>query len=106
MRKVILSMMTSVDGFIEGPGCDISWHVWDEEMSEYMMDFFQRVDTFLYGRKSYELMIDYWPSETGPFTDVMNITSKVVFSRTLEKVTWKESRKSFNPAHPGSKCEM
>lgn len=65
MRKVILSMMTSVDGYIEGPNRGINWHVWDEEMSGYMMGFFEMVDTFLYGRISYELMIDYWPEQIG-----------------------------------------
>lgn len=81
-------MMVSADGYIEGPNDDITWHVWDDEMSEYMMGFFETVDTFLYGRKSYELMIDYWSSQTGEFADIMNETPKLVFSRTLNKVTW------------------
>lgn len=36
MRKVILSMMLSLDGFIEGPSRELDWHVWDEEMEKYM----------------------------------------------------------------------
>jgi len=87
-RKLVLSMMVSVDGYIEGPNDDITWHVWDEEMSEYMLGFFDTVDTFLYGRKSYELMIGYWPSQTGAFADIMNETPKLVFSRTLDEVNW------------------
>lgn len=81
-------MMVSVDGYIEGPTNDITWHVWDDEMSEYMMGFFKTVDTFLYGRKSYELMIEYWPSQTGEFADIMNETPKLVFSRSLDSVEW------------------
>lgn len=88
MRKLVLSMMVSTDGYIEGTNDDITWHVWDEEMSEYMMGFFDTVDTFLYGRKSYELMTQYWPSQTGEFADVMNETSKLVFSRSLNGVEW------------------
>lgn len=71
MRKVILSMMASLDGYIEGPQNDINWHVWDQEMDEYMMGFFSTVDTFIYGRKSYELMIDCWPKQTGSFARII-----------------------------------
>lgn len=81
-------MMVSLDGYVEGPNRDITWHVWDNEMAEYMMGFFQTVDTFLYGRVSYELMLEYWPSQTGEFADVMNQTPKIVFSRTLDDVEW------------------
>lgn len=88
MRKVVLSMMVSADGYIEAHNDDITWHVWDDEMSEYMMGFFDTVDTFLYGRKSYELMIKYWPSQTGEFADIMNETPKLVFSRNLDSVEW------------------
>ncbi len=87
-RKVVLSMLTSADGYIEAPNRNINWHVFDEQMAEYMMGFFKTVDTFLYGRISYELMIQYWPEQTGEFADIMNETPKIVFSRTLDKVTW------------------
>ena len=80
--------MMSLDGYIEGSNGEIDWHVWNEEMSDYMMDFFKTVDTFIYGRKSYELMLTYWPIETGEFADIMNRTPKIVFSKTLDKVEW------------------
>ncbi len=81
-------MMVSVDGYTEGRDNDLSWHVWDKEMTSYMMDFFKTVDTFIYGRKSYELMLQYWPSETGEFAQVMNVTPKIIFSDTLKNVGW------------------
>ena len=80
--------MMSLDGYIEGPNGDINWHVWNEEMSDYMMAFFKTVDTFIYGRKSYDLMLTYWPFETGKFADIMNRTPKIIFSKTLDKVEW------------------
>jgi dihydrofolate reductase len=88
MRKVILSMMVSVDGFIEGKNPEYNWHNWDDEMAAYMMNFFTTVDTFIYGRKSYEAMIAYWPGLNGEFASVMNRTEKLVFSRTLKEVVW------------------
>lgn len=97
-RKIIVSMFASLDGYMEGPDHDISWHVWNEEMDAYMMEFFTYVDTFIFGRKSYELMIDYWPKETGKFADIMNNTPKLVFSRTLESVHWNATlKKQVNP---------
>ncbi|SDZ08649.1 hypothetical protein SAMN05421736_10624 [Evansella caseinilytica] len=36
MRNVILSMVVSLDGFIEKEDGDISWHVWNDEMQAYM----------------------------------------------------------------------
>jgi dihydrofolate reductase len=88
MRKVILSMMVSVDGYIEAKDPNYYWHTWNEEMAAYMMGFFQTVDTFIYGRKAYEEMITYWPPLDDEFAKVMNHTPKLVFSRTLETVTW------------------
>jgi dihydrofolate reductase len=88
MRKVILSMMVSIDGYMESRDPTEYWTTWDEEMAAYMMDFFSKVDTFIYGRKAYEAMIDYWPPLTDPFATIMNQTPKLIFSRTLENVTW------------------
>lgn len=88
MRKVILSMMVSVDGYTEGKNPEENWHNWDDEMSVYMMNFFKTVDTFIYGRKSYEDMIAYWPQLSDEFATVMNETPKLVFSRTLDSVEW------------------
>ena len=62
MRKVILSMMVSLDGFIEGPDKLIDWHVWDDGMNEYMNDFFHTVDTIILGRVAYQLLADFWPT--------------------------------------------
>ena len=88
MRKVILSMMISVDGYIAGPDPNENWFTFDEEMAAYMMEFFSTVDTYIYGRKAYEEMIAWWPPLTDPFARVMNETPKLVFSRTLDAVTW------------------
>lgn len=81
-------MMVSLDGYIESRDPDEYWHLWDDEMGAYMMDFFTTVDTFIYGRKSYQAMIAYWPPLNDAFAKVMNETPKLVFSRTLQAVEW------------------
>jgi dihydrofolate reductase len=93
MRKVILSIMVSVDGFIEGPNKELDWHVFDEEMEEHMStQVLNKVDGILLGRVAYQLMADYWPTATDSIAPQMNDLPKIVFSRTLEKTEWKNSR--------------
>ncbi len=53
--------MISLDGYIEDSGKNIEWHRWNAEMDQYMGDFFKTVDTIIMGRKTYELMVSYWP---------------------------------------------
>lgn len=91
-------MMVSVDGYIEGPHGNLDWHNWDEEMSAYMMDVFDTVEEFIYGRKSYELMISYWPQQQGPFAQIMNERKKYVLSNTLKEASWNAEILSGNPA--------
>lgn len=53
MRKIILGLAVSLDGFIEGPNGEYDWCFTDQDYG--MSDFFKRVDTVFMGRKSYEL---------------------------------------------------
>jgi len=97
MRKVIVSMMVTLDGFFAGPNGEIDWHVVDEEFNEYANDFLSSVDTLLFGRVTYQLMADYWPSPSATtddpiIADKMNQLRKIAFSKTLEKVEWNNSR--------------
>ncbi len=94
MRKVILSMMVSVDGFISSDDPEEYWHNWNEEMSAYMMDFLETVDIFIYGRKSYEEMLQYWPARNDGFAKIMNNTPKLVFSNTLTTAGWNATVKT------------
>lgn len=55
MRKVILCLAVSFDGFIEGPNGEIDWIVFDSEGGSDLTDFIQEIDTVLYGRISYEM---------------------------------------------------
>lgn len=54
MRKVILGVATTLDGFIEGPNGEYDWCFTDQDYG--LPDFFKRVDAMFIGRKSYELM--------------------------------------------------
>ena len=89
MGKLILSIMTSIDGYMEGPNKELDWHVWDEETEKHMFHFLNhQVDTILLGRKSYELFVEYWPSSKESIAPAMNSLKKIVFSKTLQNAQW------------------
>ncbi|MEU4492010.1 dihydrofolate reductase family protein [Streptomyces sp. NPDC023998] len=97
MRKIILSMSVSLDGFIEGPDREIDWHMVDDELHNHMNEQLRPMGAFLSGRVTYELMAGFWPtadsdpSSTGPMVEFAGIwrdMPKIVFSRTLERADW------------------
>lgn len=55
MRKVILCLAVSFDGFIEGPNGEIDWIVFDKDGGSDLMSFVDEIDTVFYGRVSYEM---------------------------------------------------
>jgi dihydrofolate reductase len=97
MRKVFLFMMVTLDGFFEGPDHEIDWHNVDEEFNEFAIGQLNEVDALLFGRVTYQGMASYWPTpfakENDPIiADKMNTIPKIVFSKTLDKVEWNNSR--------------
>jgi dihydrofolate reductase len=98
MRKLFSFNMVTLDGFFEGPNGEIDWHNADnQEFNEFAIEQTSAVDTLIFGRKTYQLMASYWPTETAVTSDpivadLMNRISKIVFSRTLEYVGWQNTR--------------
>jgi dihydrofolate reductase len=97
MRKIILMMSISLDGFIEGPDRDIDWHLVDDELHRHFNDQLATMGAFLDGRVTYELMAGFWPTadadpaSTPPMVEFSRIwrdMPKIVFSRTLERADW------------------
>ena len=93
-RKLIYSMGVSLDGFIAGPGGDITWSAPDEELHRFHNQQAREVDVDLHGRRLYEVM-KAWetieeqravPDYMLEFARIWKATPKVVFSKTLEKV--------------------
>jgi dihydrofolate reductase len=103
MRKLIVSMNVTLDGFMAGPNCELDWHFnyWNEEMARCAGEQLSEADTILLGRVTYNAMAKYWPSkltdllcpkEDIVFADMINSCRKVVFSKTLQDTTWHNSR--------------
>ncbi len=95
MKKLIFQMSVSLDGYVEGPNHEIDWHLVDEEFNAYALQMLTASDVLIMGRKTYELMAGYWPTAADNdlvVKEKMNSTPKLVFSRTLKKVEWQNSR--------------
>jgi dihydrofolate reductase len=97
MRKVVLLINTTLDGFAAGSKGDLDWTIVDEDMWEYVTALFNVADTTLFGRVTYQGFESYWPTvpanpnstkETVAFAHWIDKVQKVVFSKTLEHVTW------------------
>ena len=78
MRKIILNVAISLDGFIEGPNGEFDWCFMDQDYG--MTDFMNRTDAIFFGRKSYQLVLDYG---IGYYA----YAKKYVFSKTLTEAS-------------------
>ena len=92
MRNVIAWNMLSIDGFFAGPNDELDWFRFDDQLEAYILETQQSAGTLLFGRVTYDFMAAYWPTAEGTIADFMNRIPKVVFSRTLERAEWNNSR--------------
>jgi dihydrofolate reductase len=97
VRKIILFMSVSLDGFFEGPNREIDWHHVDDELHAHFNEQLGTMGAFLDGRVTYELMADFWPTADkdpastplmADFARIWRDMPKIVFSRTLEQADW------------------
>ena len=96
MRKLIAAMNITLDGF-----CDHTAMNADDEIHQHYNELLNNSGTLIYGRITYQLMESYWPSvvknPTGnkpmdEFAVLIDNISKIVFSRTLNNVDWKNTK--------------
>lgn len=95
MRKIIAGINMTVDGY-----CDHTAAIADEELHQHYNELLLSGDTLLYGRTTYQLMESYWPSlvknpsgnkPIDDFAVIIDDIHKIVYSRTLKSVEWKNS---------------
>ncbi len=94
MRKIIFSINTTLDGFFEGPHHELDWSVADDELHDFFVTLLKSVDLILFGRVTYEMMLDYWPyAPSDPkatagmkrFAHSLNPKRKIVYSKTMNQ---------------------
>lgn len=84
MRKLILGLAVSLDGYIEGPNGEFDWCFTDQDYG--LNEFFERIDAMFIGRKSYEIAQQYANENNGEGIPGMPELSEYVFSNSLQKV--------------------
>jgi dihydrofolate reductase len=93
MRKLILFMHTSLDGFVAGTKGEMDWIIVGEEMFDYAAQQTEQADTALYGRITYQMMESYWPTagdkpnaskHDKEHSEWYNKVEKVVVSKTMQ----------------------
>jgi dihydrofolate reductase len=98
MRKLIVFNMVSLDGFFVDSKGDMSWaHKHDAEWNAFVSGNASGSGVLVFGRKTYELMASYWPTpmalQNSPVVAKgMNDMPKIVFSRTLDKASWNNTK--------------
>jgi dihydrofolate reductase len=102
MRRVILFVDTTLDGFMGGPAGELDWMVQDDEVDkDFTGHLRETVDTIFTGRRTYQSFEAFWPAaatdpsspaDLADFANWMLDTPKVVFSNTLENVGMRNSR--------------
>lgn len=94
MKKIILNLAVTLDGFIEGPNGEIDWCIMDDDMN--FESFIESIDTLFYGRVSYDAWGNFQPDENSSQAEQgmwqgIHSKNKFVFSRqnrTDEKATY------------------
>ncbi|MEO8612935.1 MAG: dihydrofolate reductase family protein [Chloroflexota bacterium] len=93
MRKVILLMHVTLDGFAAGLNGEMDWISYDDALETYVHALHDSTDAAIYGRETYEMMQSYWPTVLSDPTSSegaknharwYEAVTKVIVSRTLE----------------------
>ena len=113
MRRIVLFDRVSADGYFAGPDGNLNWVVSDEELDLSAAESIESsgTGTLLFGRRTYQQFESFWPhalcdAPTAPrphrpghaspelraMAVYINEATKVVFSKTLKQVTWKNSQ--------------
>lgn len=94
MRRLVLQMGVSIDGFVATTDGSNPWGDGqeDEAIKKWKLDSVRRAGAHLMGRVTYEEMAAFWPTSSSDYAAPMNEILKVVFSKTLGAAEWPESR--------------
>jgi dihydrofolate reductase len=102
VRKLKLQVQMTVDGYVGGPNGEMDWMSfdWDEKGITYVNELTDSVNTILMGRKMTEGFISYWTDivvnkkddPQYPFARKMVDKPKIVFSKTLDKSNWDNTK--------------
>ena len=107
MARLIYSAISSLDGYIEDMDGEFDWAAPDEEVHSFINNLERTAGTYLYGRRMYETLM-VWETDpnlaadspiTREFAELWQAANKIVYSKTLEKVSTRktELKRNFDP---------
>jgi dihydrofolate reductase len=107
MVRLIYSVITSLDGYVEDEDGNFDWAAPDEEVHEFVNELERSAGTYLYGRRLYDTMV-FWetahalpdqPPAIYDFATLWQAADKIVYSRTLETVSSARTliKRNFDP---------
>ncbi len=102
MRKLLVTVWVTLDGFIAGPNGEMDWvtRLYDAAMGQYEDAVVSAADTLLLGRVTYESFAGSWPNVPDnpivsegerEYARKLNAMRKVVFSKSLDSLDWNNS---------------
>jgi len=108
LRKIIATEFYTPDGIMSDPKDEMKWvqSNFNEEIGKYEDELYSNADSLMLGRVTYKIFEGYWPSaENNPSNEDYNLAlkinkmTKIVFSKTIKEVTWKNSvlKNEINP---------
>ena len=101
MRKIVVFNLISVDGYFAGVDGNIDWHRVDDEFNTFAVQQTKSFGTIIFGRVTYKIFEDFWPKaindpkmspDDRKIAKNIDDVEKIVFSKTIKKVTWKNSK--------------
>jgi len=98
MRKLLVFNSVTIEGYFTDKNGDMSWaHKQDPEWNDFVANNAKSGGELVFGRVTYDMMVSFWPTPAAAqmFPDIakgMNESPKVVFSRTMDKASWNNTR--------------
>jgi len=100
MRKLKLQMQQTINGYVAGPNGELDWMNcnWSDDISQFVTELTDSIDTILLGRSMTDGFISYWDAAAKDpydpnhgFAKKMVNAHKVVFTKTLERSEWENT---------------
>jgi dihydrofolate reductase len=94
MRKLVLKMDISVDGFVGPQDSSVDWlsASRSDDGAAWVLDVLAQAGMHIMGGNTARGWADYWPKSDSPFAAPMNDIPKVIFSKSLKQIDWQNSQ--------------
>lgn len=101
MRKIIVFNLITLDGYFAGLDGNIDWHMVDDEFNTFAVEQTSSFGAIIFGKTTYQMFESFWPKavndpkmskEDRIIAKTIDDIEKIVFSKSLQTVEWKNSR--------------